>query len=56
MAEKFFYALVRITKLTAVAFIKNKNDTLVFQFCHFRLIPQFADGSIQFLNGGNNEF
>lgn len=44
------------TKLTSMALIKNENNAFIFQCFHFIQIPGFAYSSIQFLNGGNNEF
>jgi len=47
---------VRFAELAAAAFIKYKNDAFVAQFFHPRQVGLFADGRVEFLNGGDNQF
>tara|TARA_B100000749_G_scaffold273101_1_gene255680 strand:+ start:2838 stop:3026 length:189 start_codon:yes stop_codon:yes gene_type:complete len=56
VAKVVFNGIVGITELAAVAFIKNKNDALIFQFIHFRHVLWLGDRRVQFLYGGNYQF
>ena len=56
ICEKLFDAFVRIAKLRTVALVENENNPFIFQISHFLFVLQFANGCIEFLNGGNNQF
>ena len=45
-----------LAELRTMALIENKYDPFVFELFHFSRILLLADGRIQFLNGGDNQF
>ena len=48
--------LMAVTKVTAVAFVKNHHDTRVADFVNLRAVPCFANGCIEFLYRGDDNF
>ncbi|MBA7578274.1 hypothetical protein ES708_20136 [subsurface metagenome] len=48
-------ALVRFSKLAAVALIKNENHPFIFKMLHAGLVAFFRDCIVQLLDGGNDE-
>src|SRR5690606_12935351 len=56
IAEELLDILMGLTKLAAVTFIKDKHHFLVFEIIDVFQIAIRADGAIELLNGGDNQF
>jgi len=56
IAKKRRDALVRVAELTAVALVEDENDPFVPQLFHLCQILRLADGGVQLLQGGDDQF
>ena len=47
---------MRLSKLATMTLIEDENDALIFEIFHLFKVIFLADGAVEFLKGGDDEF